>query len=113
MGQQTLFIEPYNFRLIGRKNTVFTGVVIKLGDGKVIKFTEKADVYFGKATDAQIKAYVDTGEPLDKAGAYGIQGVGGTMIERIDGDYFTVMGFPLYRISFELCKLFGYEVIKE
>lgn len=89
---------------------MYTGVVIKLGDDKVVKFTETADVYFGAATDEQIKAYVDTGEPLDKAGGYGIQGVGGTMIEKIDGDYFTVMGLPLYRISCELCRLFDYEV---
>lgn len=91
-------------------NTVYTGVVIKLGDAQEIRFTEKADVYFGRATDEQIQAYVATGEPLDKAGGYGIQGVGGTMIEKIHGDYFTVMGFPLYRISCELCKLFDYEV---
>lgn len=93
---------------MGRKNTVYTGVVIKLGDSQVVTFTETADVYFGQITDEQIQAYVNTGEPLDKAGGYGIQGVGGTMIERINGDYFTVMGFPLYRISTELCKMFGY-----
>lgn len=98
-------------RLIGRKHTVYTGVVMKLGDSKLVKFTEKTDVYFGKATDEQIQAYVATGEPLDKAGGYGIQGMGGTMIEKIDGDYFTVMGFPLYRISRELCKLFAYNVL--
>lgn len=76
----------------------------------MVKFTESADVFFGQATDDQIRGYVATGEPLDKAGGYGIQGVGGTMIEKINGDYFTVMGFPLYRISCELCKLFDYDV---
>lgn len=97
-------------RLINRKHSTYTGVVLKLGDSKTVKFTEKTDVYFGKATDEQIRAYVATGEPLDKAGSYGIHGMGGTMIEKIDGDYFTVMGLPLHRISCEICKLFAYDV---
>lgn len=46
----------------------------------------------------------------DKAGGYGIQGVGGTMVEKIEGDYFTVVGLPLYRLSTELCKLFNYTI---
>lgn len=45
----------------------------------------------------------------DKAGAYGIQGVGGSFVERIEGDYFAVMGFPMFRICTELCKLYGYD----
>ncbi|XP_063700065.1 dTTP/UTP pyrophosphatase [Culicoides brevitarsis] len=91
--------------LIGKKHTVYTGVAIKYGE-KVSRFTEKTDVFFGDATSAQIQAYVDTGEPLDKAGGYGIQGVGGCLIERIEGDYFTVVGLPLYRLCTELIKLF-------
>ncbi|XP_055545077.1 dTTP/UTP pyrophosphatase isoform X2 [Wyeomyia smithii] len=87
--------------LIGRQHIVYTGVVIKYHD-KEVKFTEACKVNFGKATAAQIRAYVDTGEPLDKAGGYGIQGIGGTFVEKIDGDYFTVVGLPLYRISAEL-----------
>lgn len=97
-------------RLVGRKHTVYTGVVIKRRPTEVIKFTEQTDVFFGKATDEQIQAYVDTGEPLDKAGGYGIQGIGGTFVERVVGDYFTVVGFPLYRISAELCKMFDYRI---
>lgn len=46
----------------------------------------------------------------DKAGAYGVSGIGGAMIEKIDGDFYTVMGLPLYRLSVELCKLFEYKV---
>ncbi|EAT47071.1 AAEL001795-PA [Aedes aegypti] len=97
--------------LMGREHTVYTGVVIKHHD-RVVKFTEACKVQFGKATGEQIQAYVDTGEPLDKAGGYGIQGIGGTFVERIEGDYFTVVGLPLYRISAEMCKLFGYDVSK-
>ncbi|XP_055638557.1 dTTP/UTP pyrophosphatase [Toxorhynchites rutilus septentrionalis] len=97
--------------LMGRQHIVYTGVVIKYHD-KEVKFTEACKVNFGKATGAQIQAYVDTGEPLDKAGGYGIQGIGGTFVEKIEGDYFTVVGLPLYRISVELCKLFGYDVAK-
>ncbi|XP_058455166.1 dTTP/UTP pyrophosphatase [Malaya genurostris] len=95
--------------LMGRQHIVYTGVVIKYHD-KEVKFTEACTVSFGKATPEQIQAYVDTGEPLDKAGGYGIQGAGGTFVEKIDGDFFTVVGLPLYRISVELCKLFGYNV---
>ncbi|XP_053696079.1 dTTP/UTP pyrophosphatase [Sabethes cyaneus] len=97
--------------LMGRQHIVYTGVVIKYHD-KEVKFTEACKVNFGKANAEQIRAYVDTGEPLDKAGGYGIQGIGGTFVEKIDGDYFTVVGLPLYRISAELCKLFGYEMIE-
>ncbi|KXJ74398.1 hypothetical protein RP20_CCG013715 [Aedes albopictus] len=97
--------------LMGRQHIVYTGVVIKYHDREV-KFTEACKVHFGKATAEQIQAYVDTGEPLDKAGGYGIQGIGGTFVEKIEGDYFTVVGLPLYRISAEMCKLFGYDVTK-
>ncbi|XP_055593193.1 dTTP/UTP pyrophosphatase-like [Uranotaenia lowii] len=95
--------------LMGRQHIVYTGVVIKYHDREV-KFTEACKVNFGKATAEQIQAYVDTGEPLDKAGGYGIQGIGGTFVEKIEGDYFTVVGLPLYRISAELCKMFDYRV---
>uniref|UniRef100_A0A6E8VVX3 Uncharacterized protein n=1 Tax=Anopheles coluzzii TaxID=1518534 RepID=A0A6E8VVX3_ANOCL len=96
-------------KLVGRTHVVYTGVVIKYREREV-KFTESCNVQFGKATDAQIQAYVDTGEPLDKAGGYGIQGLGGNFVERIEGDYFTVVGLPMYRLSVELCKLFDYLV---
>ena len=95
--------------LIGKTHVVYTGVVIKYKD-ELVQFTEAASVSFGKANVAQIQSYVDTGEPLDKAGGYGIQGKGGCLIEKIDGDYFTVVGLPLYRLSVEICKLLNYEI---
>lgn len=94
--------------LIGKSHRVYTGVVLKYKD-EIVKFTESAEVTFGTANKDQIKSYVDTGEPLDKAGGYGIQGIGGCLIEKINGDYFTVVGLPLYRLSTEICKLLNYD----
>ncbi|XP_028164210.1 uncharacterized protein LOC114355524 [Ostrinia furnacalis] len=92
-------------RLSGRSNTVYTGVVVKAHD-KIVKFTEKTDVFFGKLHEDQIKGYIATGEPMDKAGGYGIQGMGGCFIERIEGDYFTVVGLPLFRLCSVLYEMF-------
>jgi MAF protein len=101
--------EENAFRMLnelkGKAHIVYTGCVLKRKD-KVVKFTESTKVFFGDATEEQIQAYVDSKEPLDKAGGYGIQGVGGCFIEKIEGDYFTVVGLPLYRLSVEICKLF-------
>jgi septum formation protein len=58
---------------------------------------ESPCVTFRALDDVQIAAYIDTGEPMDKAGAYGIQGFGATLVTRIEGDYFAVMGLPLQR----------------
>lgn len=97
--------------LIGKSHVVYTGVVLKYED-QVVQFCESTKVTFGNATAEQIQGYVDTGEPLDKAGGYGIQGVGGCLIEKIEGDYFTVVGLPLYRLSLEICKLLNYNTSK-
>ena len=94
--------------LNGRSHVVYTGVVMKYKD-EVVQFTESTKVTFGKSSAEQLQSYVDTGEPLDKAGGYGIQGVGGCLIQKIDGDYFTVVGLPLYRLSVEICKLLKYQ----
>ncbi|XP_034669141.1 dTTP/UTP pyrophosphatase [Drosophila subobscura] len=91
--------------LSGACNRVFSGVVLKHAGG-VRKFTDTADVYFSQLLPEQIQSYVDSGDPLDKAGAYGIQGPGGAMIERIDGDFYCVLGLPLNRFCRELNKLF-------
>ncbi|KAL0895195.1 hypothetical protein ABMA27_013638 [Loxostege sticticalis] len=92
-------------RLSGRSNTVYTGVVVK-AHNKIVKFTEKTDVFFGKIHEDQIRGYIATGEPMDKAGGYGIQGMGGSFIERIEGDYFTVVGLPLFRLCTVLYDMF-------
>ena len=83
--------------LSGREHTVVTAVAVARGK-KIASAVEEVAVKFRKLTDDEIDAYIATGEPMDKAGAYGIQGFGATIVERIDGDYFAVMGLPLVRL---------------
>lgn len=83
-------------RLSGREHTVITGVHIVCG-GKKITFAEKTRVKFFALEKDEIVRYVNSGEPMDKAGAYGIQGLGCVLVERIEGDYFNVMGLPIAR----------------
>ncbi|XP_046746752.1 dTTP/UTP pyrophosphatase [Diprion similis] len=92
--------------LAGKTHTVYTGVCLKTNSDEV-KFYEKTDVTFGGITQAQIEAYVKTGEPLDKAGGYGIQGFGGCLVEKINGDFFTVMGLPVYMLTKNLNELYN------
>lgn len=84
-------------RLSGRTHQVYTGVAL-LGGGREECFYECTGVTFAPLTDGEIAWYLSTGEPFDKAGSYGIQGYGARFIERISGDYFTVMGLPLHGI---------------
>jgi len=72
----------------------------------VTTFHEATDVYITELNESIIKHYVNTGEPLDKAGAYGIQEIGGTLVESIKGDFFNVMGLPLHRLSKELYHMY-------
>ena len=100
--------------LSGRTHHVSTGVcVLRLAeDGSAAdraSFVETTDVTFWELTDAEIAAYVSTGEPLDKAGAYGIQGAGRLLVERIDGDYSNVVGLPVARLVREVTRLMGDE----
>ncbi len=83
--------------LSGRKHFVHTGVTV-IGNGRAVTAVESAAVFFRDLTDGEIDAYVMTGEPMDKAGAYGIQGFAGAFAERIEGDYYTVVGLPLSRL---------------
>lgn len=83
--------------LSGRTHVVHTAVAVALG-GAVHSGVESVDVTFRTLTTEQIARYVDTGEPMDKAGAYGIQGYGATIVERIAGDYFAVMGLAIGRL---------------
>ena len=84
-------------RLSGRSHVVITGVAVAM-DGRVESDVEKVDVTFHSLSEADISAYIATREPMDKAGAYGIQGFGATIVARVDGDYFAVMGLPLQRL---------------
>ena len=85
--------------LSGRTHQVATGVCIISGD-KRQSFVEVTDVTFYELSDAEIEAYVTSGEPMDKAGAYGIQGVGGRMLVRaINGDFYNVVGLPIARVK--------------
>ena len=83
--------------LSGREHTVITAVAVSRGK-KLRSAVEEVRVRFRRLRDDEIEAYVATGEPMDKAGAYGIQGYGATIVERIEGDYFAVMGLPLVRL---------------
>ena len=83
--------------LSGREHIVVTAVAVARGR-KISSGVEEVAVKFRKLTDDEIDAYIATGEPMDKAGAYGIQGFGATIVERIKGDYFAVMGLPLVRL---------------
>lgn len=85
-------------RLSGRAHVVMTGVAVQW-QGALESGLEEVGVTFRALTDAEIERYIDTGEPMDKAGAYGIQGYGATIVERVDGDYFAVMGLPLNRLA--------------
>ncbi|WP_282941271.1 Maf family protein [Paenibacillus sp. RC67] len=97
--------------LQGRKHEVFTGVAcIDLSTGQQLVSHHVTSVYMKTLTPTQIERYIDTGEPMDKAGSYGIQGLGATIIERIDGDYFNVVGLPVSLLS-DLLERLGIAVL--
>ncbi|MDB4888023.1 MAG: maf [Gemmatimonadetes bacterium] len=84
-------------RLSGRSHTVMTAVAVQWR-GEERSAVEEVEVTFAELDDATIRAYIATREPMDKAGAYGIQGFGATIVARVQGDYFSVMGLPLHRM---------------
>ena len=90
--------------LSGRTHVVHTAFELQV-DGRKAAECESTRVTFFPLEPDEIAAYVATGEPLDKAGAYGIQGYGATLVERIEGDFYTVMGFPLGRFVRTLRRL--------
>jgi nucleoside triphosphate pyrophosphatase len=83
-------------RLSGRAHVVMTGIAVDW-NGRLESAVEEVGVTFRRLDEHDIAAYIATREPMDKAGAYGIQGYGATIVERVDGDYFAVMGLPLNR----------------
>ena len=86
-------------RLSGREHIVITGIgVVDTASGRTLSATEQTIVYFHPLRDEEIDAYIATGECMDKAGSYGIQGKGSLLVRKIDGDYFNVMGLPLSRL---------------
>ena len=91
--------------LQGREHSVITGVTMIFaepdGEDRTIVFSKETKVWFYKMNDDEIRAYIDTDEPMDKAGAYAIQGRCAAYIERIEGDYNTVVGLPVA----EICKV--------
>lgn len=90
--------------LQGRRHTVCTGVTVCRGDYRDTQ-SEETEVFFRPATEQELRAYIRTGEPMDKAGAYGIQGRGALLVEKIHGDFFNVMGLPVLRLSRMLLPL--------
>ena len=95
--------------LSGRRHEVFTGIAAIYG-GKLAVDVQTTEVYFRTLSDAMIDAYIATGDPMDKAGAYGIQSRGSLLVERICGDYFNVVGLPLVRVDEMLASAFGITV---
>jgi septum formation protein len=83
--------------LSGRRHTVITAVAVSRA-GELLSAVEEVGVKFRTLTAEEIDEYIATGEPMDKAGGYGIQGFGATIVERVEGDYFAVMGLSLVRL---------------
>ena len=84
--------------LSGRDHQVMTGMTVLRGDRQVV-CTEVTDIHFRTLSEKEIRAYIATGEPMDKAGAYGIQGGGALFAEKMVGDYYNVMGLPVCRLG--------------
>ncbi len=95
--------------LSGRDHQVCTGVTVCRGD-RVLTQVEETQVTFRDLTEAEVRQYVSTGEPMDKAGAYGIQGLGGLLVEGIRGDYSNVVGLPVCRLG-QMLKDFGVDCL--
>lgn len=91
-------------RLSGKKHLVCTGVALLTG-GREHVFHEETAVYFRDLSDEEIDGYIRSGEPMDKAGAYGAQGLGSLFIRRLEGDFFNVVGLPVCRLAQELKEL--------
>ena len=113
--QDQILGKPKNaddaFRMLksmsGNIHTVYTGVtVIDTGSGRSETFFEETKVDFYDVTDEEIREYIATGDPLDKAGSYGVQGRGCFLVKWIEGDYFTVVGLPIAHLM-QVMKTFG------
>ena len=94
--------------LSGRAHTVFTGVTVIRGD-TVLSHAERTEVHFRPLSEDEIDRYIATGDPMDKAGSYGVQGYAALFVEKLEGDFFNVMGLPLCRLALML-KEIGIEI---
>lgn len=95
--------------LQGRRHMVCTGVTVCQGE-KILTEAESTGVVFRSAEKRELLAYIATGEPMDKAGAYGVQGKGALLVERLEGDFFNVMGLPVLRLS-RMLSAFGVRLL--
>lgn len=93
-------------KLSGKTHKVLTGVCL-LNQNEKHSFCSTSEVVFNQLTDDEIWRYIKTGEPMDKAGSYGIQGFGGCFVKEIRGDYYTIVGLPLSQVYRELMKIFA------
>lgn len=91
--------------LSGRVHSVITAVAIAQKGHSVKIFAEETEVEFYRLSDEEIDRYIESGEPMDKAGAYGIQGKGALLVKGIDGDYYNVMGLPVGRVFREMREI--------
>lgn len=101
LGKPTNKTDAFNMltKLSGNTHEVYTSVVvINKAKDIIIKSTESTKVKFSKLSNKEIERYIDTNEPMDKAGSYGIQGYGGAFVESINGCYYNVVGLPLSRL---------------
>lgn len=96
--------------LSGNWHQVYTGLCVMSGTGEAVCDFEMTDVKFRELELEEIEGYIETGEPFDKAGAYGIQERGALLVERISGDYFNVMGLPLSKLGLML-RRFGVNLL--
>ncbi len=94
--------------LSGRMHTVYTGMALRQGERSMTDCAE-ARVWFRELSDGEIRDYVDTGSPLDKAGAYGAQDMAALFVERIEGEFYTVVGLPLCRLG-QMLRAFGVSI---
>jgi septum formation protein len=92
--------------LSGRKHSVITGICLCL-NGKSMSFSCETIVEFYNLSEDEIKKYISTDEPYDKAGAYGIQGAGGLFVKRIEGDFYNVVGLPVAELSRKIKEFTG------
>jgi len=91
------------FALSGKWHKVYTGIaIIDINSNKYIVDFEESKVKFKELNELEVEHYLDTGEPMDKAGSYGIQGKGALLIEKIEGCYYNIVGLPLYKLNLML-----------